>query len=112
MQSNLQLIWPWKLIHLNPKFARTLEAFYEQTFEKSSKKIRKLKHAIYHAGKLGKQTELCWLPGHASIPGNEKADMLAKSAAAKEPELESCPYTDILPHIDEAILNYWKQKWR
>ena len=38
--------------------------------------------------------------------------MLVKSAAAKEPQLESCPYTDIFPYIDEAILNHWNQKWR
>ena len=72
MQSNSQLVWPWKVMQPNPLFSRTLEAFYGQSFENPPKNYRKLKHAIYDAGKRGKQIELCWISGHASLSGNKK----------------------------------------
>jgi len=76
-------------------------------------KIRKLKHAIFEAGKEGRQIiiELCWIPGHAAIQGNEKVDQLAKLASTREAELEPCPYKDTFTHIYEEILHHWNQKW-
>ena len=74
-------------------------------------KVRQLKHYISDMEKAGKQIELCWIPGHTSIPGNEKVDQIAKISTSKSPELIPCPYTDIYPYIDRVNLNRWNSLW-
>ncbi|XP_076061530.1 uncharacterized protein LOC143037283 [Oratosquilla oratoria] len=54
----------------------------------------------------------CWVPAHVHIYGNEKADQLAKSAAASLiPKRCAIPYRDILPSITNIIHKSWKQQW-
>lgn len=73
--------------------------------------IRKLKHKLADLQQDQKEVELCWVPGHAGIPGNETADRKAKEAARKRAELIICPYTDVIPLINKATAERWNRQW-
>ena len=52
------------------------------------------------------------LPGHAGIPGNTRADLLAKNSLDK-PERNTlrCPHKDIANHIQNALLDLRQFDW-
>ena len=58
--------------------------------------------------------DLCWVPGHVNVWGNEKTDAAANDAALRAP---TAPHKAIPPHTDmrrpliEAISNGWHRKW-
>ena len=43
--------------------------------------------------------EICWINGHAAVPGNEIADENAKEATRRQEEMIVFPYQDFLPII-------------
>ena len=53
--------------------------------------------------------DLCWVPGHVNVRGNEKADAAAKDAALRAPT--AIPHTDMRRPLREAITNGWHRKW-
>ena len=65
--------------------------------------VRKLKHTIAYLQKLGKTVELCWIPGHAGVSGNEIAYKKAKEASGRQEELIPFPYQDLFAYINDAI---------
>ena len=60
----------------------------------------------------GKSVVLMWCPSHVGIPGNERADSLAKEAlsSAKFAELP-VPASDLKPIITGFVKNEWQQLW-
>ena len=42
--------------------------------------LRQIIHFISTLQKRGVSVEICWIPAHTRIPGNEKADIIAKQA--------------------------------
>ena len=56
--------------------------------------------------------DLCWVPGHVNVQGNEKADAAAKDAALRAPTAhKAIPHTDMRRPLREAITNRWHRKW-
>ena len=57
--------------------------------------------------------DLCWVPGHVNVRGNEKADAAAKDAALRAPTAphKAIPHTDTRRPLREAITNGWHRKW-
>ena len=48
-----------------------------------------------HLVNSGKTIALCWIPSHVGIPGNERADVAAKSALSSTISAVQCPPTDM-----------------
>ncbi|WP_179117650.1 ribonuclease H family protein, partial [Solemya velum gill symbiont] len=59
--------------------------------------------------KMLSQVTFCWLPGHMGIPGNERADRLAK-AALSTPALVplQIPGKDLKPLINTFLKHFWQ----
>lgn len=73
--------------------------------------IRKIQHEVHNAMLKGTIIEFCWVPGHAEIAGNERADKAAKTAAEKQPEFIPIHFSDWIPLIRSAILQSWNNEW-
>ena len=71
----------------------------------------KIRNGINNMRKTGKTVELCWIPGHVGIAGNEKADHHAKLASLRAPELILLPYTDMYCVITEGLKDIWQDEW-
>lgn len=56
--------------------------------------------------------ELCWVPAHVNIHGNEKADELAKNGAMLQTPLDiKTPFADFKHLINTQIKQVWQNKW-
>lgn len=60
------------------------------------------------------QMELCWIPAHVGIVGNERADTLAKEAVLlnEDPKNSCTPYPDFRRTVRQQLQNDWNEKWR
>lgn len=74
--------------------------------------LRKLQHDIETLRNSGKVVDLCWVPGHVNIAGNEKADAAAKLATNKPVQFISVYYKDWYPLIQEKIHKKWNDSWK
>ena len=66
---------------------------------------------LYLLGNRGYRVEFCWVPGHVGVTGNERADVLAREAAARAVVPCPVPYRDVLPAIRVAVLARWQDRW-
>ena len=57
------------------------------------------------------QITLQWIPGHAGIGGNEKADTLAKKGASMPQPENSVPYETAVKMIKSNFKEQWLQDW-
>ena len=71
------------------------------------------KELIRRAKKDNMIIDLCWVPGHVNVRGNEKADAAAKNAALGTPTAphKAIPHTDMRRPLREAITNGWHREW-
>ena len=74
--------------------------------------IRRIADKVDRLTNEGITINLCWIPSHVGIPGNELADSAAKTALESEtiqPILQ--PHTDSGQSIRECILAKWQARW-
>ena len=73
-----------------------------------SRLVLECKSALNELGR-GNKVQLLWIPAHVGVPGNEKADFLAKrgSLIAEPTEKVGIPWCEVITAISE-----WKQEER
>ncbi|XP_063838171.1 uncharacterized protein LOC135087301 [Ostrinia nubilalis] len=62
----------------------------------------------------GKAVSLFWVKAHAGLPGNERADELAKEAALaskRKPDYDRCPISYVKRLIREDTLDKWNDRY-
>ena len=57
------------------------------------------------------QVNLQWIPGHSDVKGNEKADKLAKSGAAKPQKNTTCTLTTVQRILKQNEKEDWLNRW-
>ena len=50
-----------------------------------------------------------WVPGHADLPGNEKADLLAKAGASLPTDAISCPLPPVVAKVCYSQYHNWRR---
>ena len=73
--------------------------------------IRYIIHKLHVARAQGIQVEICWIPSHLGIQGNERADLKAKEASRRTPELIPIHYKDFYPIIQQKMKAIREQIW-
>ena len=66
---------------------------------------------LYLLSNRGYRVRFCWVLGHIGLPGNERADRLARKAAGRAATLSPVPRMDVFPVICEAIIAIWQKRW-
>ena len=61
--------------------------------------------------KSGKHVELCWIPSHIGITGNQNADAAAKVALYQQITFSKLPATDFYPSISQYCSSEWQVSW-
>jgi len=61
--------------------------------------------------KSGKHVELCWIPSHVGITGNENADAAAKAALCQQITFSKLPATDLYPSVSQYCSSEWQVSW-
>jgi len=59
----------------------------------------------------GKTVIICWIPGHVGIPGNERADSVAKAALSFPISPVKISVTDFHPHANLLMRREWQEIW-
>jgi len=59
----------------------------------------------------GKTVILCWIPGHVGIPGNERADRVAKAALSLPISPVTVSAMDFLPRAKLLMRREWQEIW-
>ncbi|XP_045533996.1 uncharacterized protein LOC123721026 [Papilio machaon] len=62
----------------------------------------------------GKTLRLFWVRAHVGVPGNERADELARLAAAQTkvaPAYDKCPLSYVKRRIREAVVKKWNDRY-
>ena len=73
-----------------------------------------IKFLMFLATSRNMHINLCWVPGHCGIAGNDKADNKAKYASSKVDELRrirAIPHTDMTGIIKTAVRKDWQREW-
>ena len=52
---------------------------------------------------------LQWVPGHAGLPGNEKADLLAKTGASLPTDAIPCPLPPVIAKVRYSQYRNWRR---
>ena len=50
-----------------------------------------------------------WVPGHARLPGNEKADVLAETGASLPSDAIPCPFPPIIAKVRYSQYRNWRR---
>ena len=73
---------------------------------------RYLNHKLHTLQNRNMTVEICWVPSHIGIKGNDEADRKAKEASRRNPELIPIHHKDYHPIIRSKIDTWRNQQWR
>ena len=73
--------------------------------------VQQIKLQLNRLQKIGKSIEICWIPAHVGILGNEKADAAAKSAIGCSIYDIHLPYKDYVTALKQQIKTKWQSQW-
>ena len=76
---------------LNTIFTEKRKNFSIFTDSRSCLQAHQLKHTKASLQQLGKTVEVCWIPGHADIPGNEIADKKKQRSIKTARRIDTIP---------------------
>ena len=73
-----------------------------------AKQVKYMFHKLYDDGL---NVELCWIPAHIGIKGNEDADKAAKAAIHATRSRIHIPVSDFFPILKQVIFHKWQMMW-
>ena len=82
-----------------------------QNYSSQNYLVQQIKYIFHKLKETGKNIELCWVPAHVGIRGNEEADRAAKAAIAMTKANIKIPISDFLPTLKSFIFNKWQTLW-
>ena len=73
--------------------------------------VQQIKVSLHKLYESGVNVEICWIPAHVDIKGNEDADKAAKEASTMISSNINIPINDYLTSIKSTIMNKWQNLW-
>ena len=73
--------------------------------------VKQIRQSINKLYSRGIQIEVCWIPAHVGIPGNEKADEKAKSGITCPIYDVKLPVGDYIGSLKNNIKSKWQDMW-
>ena len=73
--------------------------------------VKQIRQSINKLSSRGIQIEVCWIPAHVGIPGNEKADEKAKSGITCPIYDVKLPVGDYIGSLKNNIKSKWQDMW-
>ena len=73
--------------------------------------VKQIRQSINKLYSRGIQIEVCWIPAHVGIPGNEKADEKAKSGITCPIYDVRLPVGDYIGSLKDNIKSKWQDMW-
>ena len=70
-----------------------------------------IQHLLHNLYLHGVNLEICWIPAHVGIPGNELADEKAKSGITSPIFNNKLPVTDYINSLKQNIRTKWQYMW-
>ena len=75
--------------------------------------ITEIQCKLYNLQQKGNDVQLCWVPSHVGVRGNELADKAAVAATTSEPQTRTAlSHRDYYPYIKKKIKKKWEDNWR
>ena len=75
---------------------------------------QEIQETLFSLRERGKKITIVWVPSHMGIEGNDRADLLAKSACSLPVPEAPIPvyYKDLKNLITISVKNLWNEKWK
>ena len=73
--------------------------------------VQQIKISLHKLYEAGVNIEICWIPAHIGVKGNEDADKAAKAATTMTRSNIKIPVSDFLPSLKTNIFNRWQSLW-